>query len=348
METEKLTLEERIARAARSQAASPEAAAKLIQRLARMHMAQVLHGGADLELVYGLIGPYMDQIGAGLFHYTGLCLSINLAILDNVPPAEDDTPFHPTLGARVSNAIVLLGLILLDHAKGRGWDKEVYHCTRMTLGQYLNTLQTMVFPGDEAPALKFWRWRESFLRFYDPSAPLMDVLADILRQYIHGWKMIDFLNHVLRCTEDLSSYLEEEKSAALDREFRGAMRQYIAETGLAGVEVVGEDEREQYPDPVRHYMGLIDAYSWDVPDPAGKQAKAGAVRSQIFLPDRDVSPASLRAMAEETPSPEFRALLEQLALDPRLPEAMSRINEAVSNLFMLWVAPYLWMGMLSH
>lgn len=68
------------------------------------------------------------------------------------------------------------------------------------------------------------------------------------------------------------------------------------------------------------------------------------MRGQIFLPDRDFSPASLRALAGEAPSPEFRTLLERLASEQCLSAAASEFNEAVSNLFMLWVGPYLWMG----
>lgn len=343
MEQEKLTLEERITRAARSQAASPETAAKLVQRFAQLHTTHIFHGTADLELMYGQIGPYMNQIEDDILYYSGFCHSINLAFTNGAPQAESGVPFRPTLGTRASNAVVLLGLMLLDHAKNRGWDNEVYHCTRMTLGQYLDALEMLAFPGNEETARKFRHWRELFLELYAPSDPLGDVLAALLRQYIHGWKTFDCLDHVLRCMEGLSDYLEEEQTAALDRECREAMRQCIAGMGLTGVEVVEEDEREQYPDPAGHYMALALSYSWDVPDPAGEGISAGDVREQIFLPDRDFSPASLRALAGEAPAPGFQALLEQLASEQQLYAAMSEVNEAVSNLFMLWVGPYLWM-----
>ena len=342
--SEKLTLEERIARAARSQAASPEAAAGLVRQLAQLHTVHIFHRNADLDLMYELIGPYMEQIDDKLLYYSGFCRSIHLAITQSPPQPEACAPFHPALGARASNAVVLLALMLLDHAKGRGRDKKVYHCTRMTLGQYLDALEALAFPGEEVLARKFRRWREPFLKFHDPSAPLVDGLADLLRQYIHGWKVFDSLDYVLRCMEELSRYLEEEKTAALDRELRKAMRQAVSDMGVSNVEVVEEDERERYPDPAGHYMDLANSYSWDMPDPAGEGASAGAVRGQIFLPDRDFSPASLRALAGEAPSPEFRTLLERLASEQCLSAAASEFNEAVSNLFMLWVGPYLWMG----
>lgn len=310
-EDEKLTLEERIARSARSQAASPEAAAQLVQRLAQLPTVHIFHRGADLELMYEQIGPYLDRVEDDVLYYSGFCRSINLAFADGAPQPEAHTPFQPALGTRTSNAVVLLGLMLLDHVKGRGREKAVYHCTRMTLGQYLDALETVAFPGDETPGPAFRRWREPFLKCYVPSAPLADVLADLLRQYIHGWKMFDCLDYVLRCMEELSRELERE---------------------------------ERCSDPVKHYMDLVDSYSWDMPDPAGEGTSAGTVRNQIFLPDRDFSPASLQAMAREAPSPEFRTLLEQLTLEQQLSAAMSKVNEAVSNLFMLWVGPYLWMG----
>lgn len=298
---EKLTLEERIARAARSQASSPEAAAGLVRRLAQLHTVHIFHGNADLNLMYALIGPYIEQIDDDLLHYSGFCRSFQLAIFQGSSQAEADAPFRPALGTRASNAIVLLGLMLLDHAKGRGRDKEVHRCTRMTLGQYLDALETLAFSGDEAPGPEFQNWRELFLSFHDPSAPLADVLADLLRQYIHGWKMFDCLDHVLRRMEGRSGSLEEE-TADLD----------------------------------------LDC-SRDVPDPAGEGISARDVRDQIFLPDRDFSLASLRAMAGEAPTPELRVLLERFISEQWLSAAALEVNEAVSNLFMLWVGPYLWM-----
>lgn len=336
MEQKKLTLEERIARAARSQAASPEAAAGLVQRLAQLHTVHIFHGNADLERMYELIGPYMDRVGDDVLYYAGFCRSIHLAFTDGAP-------LRPVLGTRTGNAVVLLGLMLLDHAKGRGWDKEVYRCTRMTLGQYLDALETVAFPEDGDAGRKFRRWREEFLKFYVPSVPLADVLADLLRLYVHGWKKLDYLDHILRCMEGLSNYLEEERTADLDREFRQAMRQAVSEMGTSHVEVV-EEEREPYSDPGEHYFNRAVTYFWDVPDPAGEGISAGDVRDQIFLPDRDYSPQAVEKLAQQAPTPAFRALLERFLSERRLSSAVSEVNSAVSNLFMLWVGPYLWMG----
>ena len=86
MEQEKLTMEERIARAARSQAASPEAAVRLVQQLAQLHTVHIFHGCDDLTLMYELIGPYMEQMDDDLLHYSGFCRSIYLALADNKPP----------------------------------------------------------------------------------------------------------------------------------------------------------------------------------------------------------------------------------------------------------------------
>lgn len=340
---EKLTLEERIARSARSQAASPETAACLVQKLSRLYTGDIFHGTDDLELMYGLIGPYMEQVEDDLLHYAGFCHSINFSFTADVPPGKTRTPFQPVLGLRTSNAVVLLGLMLLDHAKGRGRDKEVYHCTRMTLGQYLDALEALAFPRDEDAGRKFRRWRELFLKRCAPSAPLADVLASLLRQYIHGWKMINCLDHVLGCMEELTRCLEAERTADLDREFRETMRQCIAELNLTDVEVVEEEEREQYPDPAGHYFDLALDYSWEAPDPAGEGISARDVRAQIFLPDLDYSPQAVEKLAEQAPTPAFRALLERFVAERWLPNAASETDDAISNLFMMWVGPYLWM-----
>lgn len=232
---------------------------------------------------------------------------------------------------------------LLDHAKGRGRDKAVYHCTRITLGQYLDALETLAFPGEPALGQDFRCWRELFRKAYDPSAPLADVLADLLRQYIHGWKRLDCLDHVLCCMEGLSRYWERENTADLDRELRETMRQCFADMGVTNVELAEEDEREQYLDPVEHYFDLALSYSWDAPDPAGEETKARDVREQIFLPNRDYSLPALEKWVEQAPAPEFRALLERFISERWLSDAATEVNEAVSSLFMLWVGPYPWL-----
>lgn len=343
---EKLTLEERIARAARSQASSPEAAARLVQQLAQTETARLFASGADFELMCGLLGDFMNSLEEDLMHYSGFCRSFYLAIDSDfplVPQTEPTAVYHPALGARVSNAVVLLGLMLLDHARDREWDKEIYHCTRMTLGQYLDALSALVHPGDEPADQRFRLWRDLFLAGADPSAPLAEVLADDLRRYLAGWRMLGRLDHILDCMYGLSSYLEEERTAELDRALREAMRQAVSDMGVPNVEVVEEDEREQYPDPCGRFLAQARDWSGDVPDPGAKDTAAGAVRDQLFLSQWDYSPASLEAKSEDAPTPEFQALLEE-QIDPRrLKNAMAEINTAVVNLFMLWVEPYLWM-----
>lgn len=110
------------------------------------------------------------------------------------------------------------------------------------------------------------------------------------------------------------------------------MRQCIAEMDLTGVEVVDEDEREQYPDPGKHYFDLALDYSWDAPAPAGEGISARDVREQIFLPDRDYSLQAVEKPTEQAPTPAFRALLEQFISERWLPAAASEVNGAVSNL----------------
>lgn len=339
-----LTLEKRLERAAKSQAASPEAAARLVQRLAQTHTVSVFSNQDDLARASGLLEEYMDRLEEDLMHYGGFCRSFWMAVEDDAPRLAQggaSALYRPVLGTRVNNAVVLLGLMLLDHARGRRRDRDVYHCTRMTLGQYLGALPTLAYPGDGPADQRFRTWRDLFLRNADPSAPLADALADILRSYIAGWRVLGRLDHILDCMDGLAGYLEEERTAELDRGFREAMRQCIAETGVENVEVVVEDERERLPDPYGHFLGLARAYSGDVPDPGAEDTAAGAVREQVFLSRWDYSPQTLATLAEEAPSPAFRALLEE-HIDPKgLRVALAKVNRAVTDLFMLWVDPYL-------
>lgn len=338
-----LTLEERLDLAARSQAASPEAAAKLVQRFSELHAGLVFCGNADLNLMNQLIGEFWDHPAVDVSSYRGFCPSFQMAVEnDFVEPEDGPIPLRPVLGERVSNAAVLLGLMLLDHAKGRLKRKEIYHCTRMTLGQYLDALETLAFPEkDTPPGLSFRTWRDIFLKYHDRSAPLGDALADILRRYIAGWRELSRLDHILRCMEDLSRYLEREAEADMDRLFREAMRQSISDMGLEGVEVVEEEEYEQFPDPCGHYLALARQCPADPPDPGGEDTAMGSVRGELFLTARDYSPQALRALAANSPSPELGALLEKHIDERRLACAMREVNMAVMDLYMLWVEPYL-------
>lgn len=135
--------------------------------------------------------------------------------------------------------------------------------------------------------------------------------SKLLRMYIHGWKRLDCLDHILRCMEELSGELAGEK---------------------------GEDP-EQRPDLVEHYLDLALAYSWDAPDPALEGTKAGDVRGQIFLSDQDYSPQAVEKWIEQAPAPEFQSRLERFISERWLISGMSEVNRAVSCLFMLWVGP---------
>lgn len=346
-----LTMEERLGLAARSQASSSETAAKLVERLSKLPTATIFAGRADLELIYGLIGGYWELSEEDPLHYGGFCRSFQMAINDNFEPPADlpwrAAPVRPTLGARMNNAVVLLGLILLDHAKGRLEDKTVYHCTRMTLGQYLDALEILAFPEEDTlPAQRFCSWRDVFLQRYDRSVPLADALADILRIYIAGWREFDHLDHILRCTSALACYLEDvageklpQEEAERVRQFREALCRY--DPGLEGWGLLEADKR--YPDPGGYFFGLANGYPDRVPDPGGKGTPAQAIRRQVYLPPRDYHLKTLRALADLAPSPDLGALLKEHSDPERLVSAMVRIDMAAFSLYMLWIEPYLWM-----
>ncbi len=359
MERTVLPLEERLKMAANSQATSPEAAAKLVQRLCGVHTAYFFCGTANMDIMAGLIGECMECLEEELFYYGGFCHSFRIAIEhDNDFLAalssgafQDDVfdPYRPVWGVRINNALILLGLILLDHAKGGMRYRNVYQCTRMTLKQYLDALVDLSFQEDGTQdgdrAESFWIWRESFLKDKDGAWTIKEALADILRRYIAAWQEFDHLDHILRCMGALSCYLEQEEAGRTlppeeekcVRRFREALCRYG--TDLEGWELVEQDKR--YLDPRGYYFSLAYEYPEDVPDPGSRNVAAGTLRSQIFLSERDYSPEALRKLAEKSPSEELRELLEKSISEERLALAMREINIAVTDLYMLFVEPYL-------
>lgn len=344
-----LTMEERLALAARSQASSPETAAKLVERLSKIPTTTLFAEHADLELMYHLIGVYWDLPEEDPLHYSGFCRSFRMALeADFVSPVNlpwRTESLRPVLGGRVNNAIVLLGLMLLDHVKGRLRDKTIYHCTRMTLGQYLDALETLAFPEEDTlPAQRFRTWRDASLRRHDRSAPLGDVLADILRGYIAGWHEFDHLDHILRCTSALACYLEDvaeelpQEEVERVRQFRETLRcRYDPE--LEGWAPLETDKR--HSDPGGYFFCLANEYLDNVPDLGGKDTPARAIRSQIFLPRRDYDLEVLHALADLSPSPDLGALLKKYGDPKRLTAAMAKIDIAALDLHMLWIEPYL-------
>ena len=140
--------------------------------------------------MYELIGEFMEAPDLDIESYPGLCCALQQAILRDTepfrrpggPPAELDHPYRPAWGVRADNALVLLGLMLLDHARGRGKNKDIYHCTRMTLKQYLDALEELSLRRSETPdqawPMSFRAWKKSILLRYDGSIPLGDVQAD--------------------------------------------------------------------------------------------------------------------------------------------------------------------------
>ena len=306
-ETDRRTQEERTA-----QAAAPEEAIRKVQQFARLPMDRVFHGSRDLELMEELIGPYLDDANDGPRDYAGFCRCLYHAFLDGTTPipernAEDGIPF---LGAQVSNAAVLLGLMLLDHARGRGQSGEVCLCTQMTLGQYLEALDALVFSKGVALGPGFRNWRKSFLKSRSPDSPLADVLAALLKRYILGWKRFDAMHHILCCMEALTRELER-----------------------------APEPRRQ--DLSEHYFKQALAYSWDLPDPA--KEGGGDVREQIFLPKRDFTLQTLMLQTAAAPTQPFQKLFARILKERWQFDASPLINAAVTDLLMLFVGPYLYM-----
>ena len=362
MERTVLPLEERLKMAAKSQATSPEAAAKLVQQLYGIHTAYLFCGSANCDIMEELTGEFWECLENNLLHYGGFCHSFRLAIehdndffaaiSSDASEEEVFNPYRPAWGVRANNALVLLGLLLLDHAKGGMKYQNIYYCTRMTLKQYLDALVDLSFQEDgtqdEDRAESFWIWRESFLKDKDGAWSLKEALADILRRYIAAWQEFNHLDHILRCMGALSCCLEQEEAGrtlsqeedACVRRFREALCRYG--TDLEGWELVETDKR--YLDPCGYYFSLACEYPEDVPDPGSKDVAPGTLRSQIFLSERDYSPKVLRKLAEKLPFQDLRELLEKSISEKQLASAMRKINIAVTDLYMLFVEPYLRMG----
>ena len=356
------TLEERLKMAAESQAASPEAAARLVQLLDSVCTAYFFCGSDDKNIMEALTGEFWECLEEGLLHYGGFCHSFRMAvehddgILRSLSSGtlilEPPDPYRSVWSVRTNNALVLLGLILLDHAKGGMRYRNIYHCMRMSLKQYLDALVDLSFQEDgtldEDRAESFRIWRETFLKDNDGAWSLKEALAQILRRYIAAWQEFGHLDHILRCMGALSCYLEQEEAGRTlpqeeedsVRHFREALCRYGSD--LEGWELIEQDKR--YLDPRGYYFSLAYEYPEDVPDPGSKNVAPRTLRSQIFLSERDYSPDVLRKLAGKSPFQDLRELLEVNISEERLACAMGEINMAVMNLYMLFVEPYLRMG----
>ena len=83
-----LTMEERLERSARSLAASPEAAAKLVERFSRLPAFQVFFGKPDVDAMYGLTGEFWEHPDVDMDSYHGFSHSFRLAA------KQDNAPFR--------------------------------------------------------------------------------------------------------------------------------------------------------------------------------------------------------------------------------------------------------------
>nr|WP_304578242.1 hypothetical protein [uncultured Acetatifactor sp.] len=273
-----------------------------------------------------------------------------LGLSPGLPSPESPNPYKPVWGVRVNNALILLGLMLLDHTKGSLKPKGFYHCTRMTLGQYLDALAGLGLWTDGSPGLAqgFQGWRDMLLADYGAASPLGETLAGILRRYMAAWQEFDHLDHILRCIGTLSCCLEQEEAGRTlpgeetdrVRRFREALCQCGSD--LEGREPVEQDKR--YLDPKGYYFTLACEYPENLPDPGDRNVAPGSLRSQIFLSERDYSPETLRRLAAGSPSPNLRTLLERYVCEERLASAMREVNTAVAGIYVLFVEPYLRIG----
>ena len=364
----RLTLEERLALAAQSKAASSEAAAALVRRFHELPAADIFCGTSDVDAMNNLTGEFWDIPGVDVDSYRGFCPSFLAAMeYDNDFARaswrpEDLDSDRPLLGVRVNNALVLLGEMLLDQTMGRQRRKEIYHSLHMTLQQYLDALTGPAFLRSGSEAEWFTAWREKILEEIDGDQPLAEALSGILRRYMSAWESFDHLDHILHCLAGLALYLEKEgtgydvspcsdegaclvltasrtEEAKAARRFRMALRKFG----------IGKDRQElpqadrKCQDPREYLLNLALEYAPDLPDP-GSRMEAKTLRSQIFLPCWSCDSDALWELLENPPFPESASILKEGPDRERLNEAMREVNAAVMDLYMLWVEPYLWAG----
>lgn len=351
---ELLTLEERLKYAAESRASSPEAAVRMVQKFSGIPAGCFFCGKEDLTAMNELTGKFWEHPSVDVDTYHGFSQTFRLAInydtacrmrqqSGTMLSAEDScNPYRPIWSAGTVNAVILLGLMLLDHAKGRMKNKDIYHCMRMTLGQYLDALADFTSGKEEktgTPRTDFRLFGQSFLKNCDGSVPLGEALADILRRYIAAQQEFGRLDHILRCMDAFSRCLEEQGGLQADsvRCLREILDRYCP--GLEGRKLAEGGGR--YTDPYGHYLALAGEYPEDVPDPGSEGLAPGVVRSQVVLPEYDCNPESLRALAARTPFRGFRELLEKNICEEQMAHAMKEINTSAVYLYTLWVEPYL-------
>ena len=137
-----------------------------------------------MDAMNELTGRFWEHPSVDVDTYHGFCQTFRLAIIydtacrmrdqpEMVLSAEDcDHPCQPLWRADTVNAVVLLGLMLLDHAKGRGKNKDICHCMRMTLGQYLDALAEFTSGEEGMPGSSHTDFRlfgQRFLKSRDGS-----------------------------------------------------------------------------------------------------------------------------------------------------------------------------------
>lgn len=359
-----LTLEERLSMASRSQASSPEAAAALVRRFSKLSAAYLFCGSPDLEAMNELTGEFWEDSRVDVDSCRGFAPSFLMAIEQDCgssDPQRDTASGSPLWGARVNNALVLLGEMLSDQAMGRRKNKEVYHCTRLTLEQYLDVLSGPDFCRNREDDGKFRAWRDAFLQRSDGSEPMSQALVGILRRYMAGWETFGRLEHILKCLGGLALHIEQEGTKYdLDPtpgpDYRLTVK--VSRTERANTAMglrtalrrlgVGRDRSElpraepDIPEPCEYFLSLARTYAPDLPDPGG-QMEVRTLREQIYLPYWRYGTDALRKIVEGSPYPEFSELLRSAAEEGRLLRAMEEINTAVTDIYMLWVEPYLHM-----
>lgn len=351
-----LTLEERLELVKKSQVASPETAAKMVQRFSEIHSAYILCRSPYIGSMIEMVGEFWDFPDVSIENYRGFCHGFRLALENDTSLGGFDPRlvgwYQPTWGCLTNNAMVLLGMRLLAHAKGLECTKDVYYCMQMTLQQYLDALADLSFRKDgtlDQGRVELMKSLSGIvLMDCDGSKPLREAIEDILNRYIAAWHDLDHLDHIIRCMAAYVCYLEEEEAGKpllqeekdKIRRFREALLQY--DSGLDGRELLEPNVR--YPIPDGYYYTLACAYPTDIPDLESLDISPETLRSRLFLHEQNYDPEILKELVKEAPSPDLGALLEKHISDNEQVKAMEELNKAVGNLYALWVEPYLQLG----
>lgn len=371
-----LSLEERLQRAAASQASSPESAARKVMDLAEICPAYLMTM-EDLDLLHDINGEYWEEDDIDIMHYGEFCRifpkSFDFSLMES--------PFGLNLGLTLTNGIISIALMFLDNAKNK--KSRLYPMLRMTLGDFWHAIRDTCYDktGTKCQARydQNQQTMELFMEGKDYAMSLKDAIAYLLHKYELSLNLLNYYEHIISCEVGYQIYLQgqEEIEAELEDEFEDESAYewedefedsevwdesttdcsvYDMEP-ISSNEFCAEDEfdeeakdflaRQQldayleYMNPLEYYMQKIEEYDPIEHAFESDSLPINSVRHALLMKRADYSPTSLRQVAESIKSPHFREIFLYSIREKELAYAMKQANDAVSDLYLLLVSGFI-------